>query len=84
MPPARAGCKAPDRLLYALCSLNCLPSTLHSPRCVMHCGTACMQVSDIKRVNGILSDSVMFAREHIKIPTGIVPMRWASRMTFAL
>lgn len=33
------------------------------------------QVSDIKRVNGILSDNAMFAREHIKIPTGSVPMR---------
>lgn len=34
-----------------------------------------LQVSDIKRVNGILSDNAMFAREHIKIPTGSVPMR---------
>jgi hypothetical protein len=34
-----------------------------------------LQVSDIKRINGILSDNAMFAREFIKIPTGQVPMR---------
>jgi hypothetical protein len=35
----------------------------------------CVQVSDIKRANGILSDNAMFAREHIKIPTGSIPLR---------
>lgn len=33
------------------------------------------QVSDIKRANGILSDNAMFAREHVKIPTGSIPLR---------
>jgi hypothetical protein len=28
-----------------------------------------MQVSDIKRANGLLSDSAMFARDNILIPT---------------
>lgn len=34
------------------------------------------QVSDIKRANGILSDNAMFAREHVKIPTGTMPLRY--------
>lgn len=34
-----------------------------------------LQVTDIKRINGILTDNAMFAREYIKIPTGQVPMR---------
>jgi len=32
------------------------------------------QVSDIKRSNGLLSDTAMFAREYIRIPTGQLPI----------
>jgi hypothetical protein len=34
-----------------------------------------LQVSDIKRANGILWDNAMFAREHVKVPTSAMPMR---------
>jgi LysM repeat protein len=33
-----------------------------------------VQVSDIKRANGILSDNAIFARELIKIPTAQLPI----------
>lgn len=37
-------------------------------------GCLLVQVSDIKRANGILSDNAMFAREFIKIPTAQLPI----------
>lgn len=40
-------------------------------------------VSDIKRANGILSDNVMFAREHVKIPTGQLPVGEEAQVLFA-
>lgn len=40
-------------------------------------------VSDIKRANGILSDNAMFAREHVKIPTGSIPLSEESQVLLA-
>lgn len=39
------------------------------------CLGVCVQVADIKRVNGLLSDSALYARSSILIPTQIVPMK---------
>lgn len=36
-----------------------------------------MQVSDIKRANGLLADSAMFAKDTLLIPTRPLPVGWA-------
>lgn len=40
-------------------------------------------VSDIKRANGLLSDSAMFAREYINIPTRHLPLSEDAQVLFA-
>jgi len=42
---------------------------------------ACAQVSDIKRANGLLSDSAMFARDSVLIPTRPIVIGCAFRST---
>lgn len=37
-----------------------------------------LQVSDIKRANGLLSDSAMFARDTVLIPTRPIPIGWVN------
>ena len=58
----------------AACTHTELPQHPIAP--VLSSAVCCFQVSDIKRANGILSDNAMFAREHVKIPTGSLPLRY--------
>ena len=66
--------RLPD--LYALHTTSIAVSDMQLPQgsertnpLLKHMHGACAQVSDIKRANGLLSDSAMFARDSVLIPT---------------
>ncbi len=61
-----------------LSSLPCADAYLSPPQ-DLQLKAACMlvQVSDIKRANGLLSDNSMFARDTLIIPSGPIPVGYA-------